>query len=164
VDRIATPTSGTLLESEEEFLAHHQSEGAIMNQAATAAAGGSEWESEIRAREKEATEAFMAADLETLDRLFADDYLVNSPLQTVNDKPRLFDLLKTGRIRHTDYRAEIEHIRRYGDVVVVMGNDRVEGPPHGGVTRRRFTNIWQLHDGQWRSIARHANVVSSDAG
>ena len=103
-----------------------------MNDSSTATATGTEWEDEIRAREKEATDAFMAADLDTLDRLFSADYLVNSPLQMVNDKPRLFELLRSGRIRHTDYQSEIEHIRRYGDVVVVMGNDRVEGPPHGG--------------------------------
>ena len=56
----------------------------------------------------------------------------------------------------------IEHLSRHGDVVIVMGQDQVTGPP-GGPARRRYTNVWQLQNGQWRSIARHAQLVSRDA-
>jgi len=28
------------------------------------------------------------------------------------------------------------------------------------LTHRRFTNIWQLQDGGWRMIARHAQVIA----
>jgi len=55
--------------------------------------------------------------------------------------------------------VEIEHVARYGDVVVVMGRDTVDGPPTNDLTHRRFTNVWQLQDGAWRMIARHAQVV-----
>jgi hypothetical protein len=44
-----------------------------------------------------------------------------------------------------------------------MGNDTVDGPPSGALMHRRFTNVWQLHDGGWRSIARHAQVVAPAA-
>jgi Domain of unknown function (DUF4440) len=76
-----------------------------------------------------------------------------------------------GRYRHPDspvggwlhrHECEIEHISRHDDVVVVMGHDRVTGPPDGSVTRRRYTNVWQVQDGRWRTIARHAQVVSRE--
>jgi ketosteroid isomerase-like protein len=118
------------------------------------------WEQEIRARTAEACAAFLSADIATLDRIFADELIVNSPLNEVATKARVLGLLESGRIRHTAYEAEIERITRHGDVVVVMGRDRVEGPPAGGVSHRRFTDVWRLDGGAWRMIARHAHTVS----
>jgi ketosteroid isomerase-like protein len=123
-----------------------------------------DWEAEIRAREEAGRAAFLAADLATLGQLWAEDYLVNSPLQQVVDRPKVLSLLAAGRIRHTSYEYEIERIVRSGDVVVVMGNDRVTDPPDGTVSRRRFTNVWRLVDGRWLGIARHAHVVSREPG
>jgi hypothetical protein len=121
------------------------------------------WQQDIRAREEEARSAFLAADLPALDRLWSDGFAVNSPLQQVLEKQRVLELLQSGRIRHRAYEIEIEHMSRHGDVVVVMGRDSVVDPPEGAVSRRRFTNVWQLDGGVWRSIARHAHVVAREA-
>jgi len=122
----------------------------------------SDWEQQIRDREEEARVAFLKADIATLDELWADGFLVNSPLQRVNAKEQLFELLRTGRVRHLTHEPEIEQMIRHGDIVVVMGHDTVTDPPDGVRSRRRYTNIWQLQDGAWRTIARHAHVVSRE--
>jgi hypothetical protein len=122
------------------------------------------WELEIRAREEEARLAFLNSELTALERLWADSYVVNSPLQKVLEKERVLELLRSGRIHHLAYEAEIESLSRHGDVVVVMGSDRVVDPPDGAVSFRRYTNVWRLDDGVWRSIARHAHVVSREPG
>jgi hypothetical protein len=134
-----------------------------MNPGPSAGDGAKPWEQVIRVREEEARIAFLAADIGALDELWSDDYAVNSPLQQVLPKPRVLELLAAGRIRHSAYEVEIEHMSRHGDVVVVMGRDSVLGPPAGVLSRRRFTNVWQLQGGVWRSIARHAHVVSQSA-
>jgi len=121
------------------------------------------WEHTIRAREEEARVAFLAADVRALDELWSDNYAVNSPLQQVLQKARLLELLRTGRIRHSAFEVQIEHMSRHGDVVVVMGRDSVVDPPDGTRFTRRFTNIWRLEGDVWRSIARHAHVVSREA-
>lgn len=120
------------------------------------------WEHEIRALEDQARIAFLDSDIDFLNRLWVDSYTVNSPLDRIHQKAQVLDLLKAGRIRHATYDCEIEQVSRYGDTVVVMGNDRVNGPPEGVVARRRYTNIWQLVDGRWRGIARHAHVVARE--
>jgi ketosteroid isomerase-like protein len=120
------------------------------------------WEQDILAREEENRVAFLAADLAALDRLWTDDFAVNSPHNVVGDKRRTLALLETGRIQHTSLTAEIEHKARHGDIVVVMGRDRVTDPPEGTITHRRFTNLWRLEGGSWRCFARHANVVSRE--
>lgn len=121
---------------------------------------GASWEREIRTREEEARLAFLEADLQALDQLWADGFTVNSPLNQVLEKQRVLELLKAGRIRHSSYDIHIEQMRRYGDTVIVMGRDTVTDPPDGAVSQRRFTNVWQLDGGVWRSIARHAHVIS----
>jgi len=82
------------------------------------------WEQEIRALEAEASRAFLAADVAVLERMWAENYAVNSPLLRVNDKRQVLELLKAGRIRHTSQDYEIEHMSRHGDVVIVMGGTR----------------------------------------
>jgi hypothetical protein len=119
-----------------------------------------DWEQEIRTLEERGRVAFLSGDVPTLDAMWDSRLLVNSPLNVVNDKARVLELLRTGRIRHTTDEVEIEHIARYGDVVVVMGRDTVDGPPTNVLTHRRFTNVWQLQDGAWRMIARHAQVIA----
>ena len=121
------------------------------------------WEYDLRAREEEGRAAFLAADIDALQRLWAEDCAVNSPLQQVLRKPQVLALLQAGRIRHSAYQQEIEHIGRHGDVVVVMGHDQVADPPDGAITQRRYTNVWRLENGTWRLIARHANAVSRQA-
>ena len=133
-----------------------------MAQAPMAAETGTpDWEREVRRLEEEARLAFLDADIATLSRLWADDFTVNSPLERINEKRQVLALLQSGRIRHATYECEIEHISRHGDVVIVMGQDQVTGPP-AGPARRRYTNVWQLQNGQWRSIARHAQLMSRD--
>jgi ketosteroid isomerase-like protein len=127
------------------------------------ARGTPTWEEDIRDLEEKACAAFVAADISTMERLLAEEFVVNSPLQQIADRPRMLSLLESGRIRHHTYDIDIEHISRHGDVVVVMGRDRVTGPPLGGTSHRRFTNIWQLVGGSWRLVARHAHVVSREA-
>ncbi len=119
-----------------------------------------DWEQEIRTLEEQGRVAFLAGDTATLDAIWDSRLLVNSPLNLVNDKAKVLDLLGKGLIRHTRDDVEIEHIARYGNVVAVMGRDIVDGPPSNTLTHRRFTNIWQLQDGAWRMIARHAQVIA----
>jgi hypothetical protein len=121
-----------------------------------------DWQQDILALEEQARVAFLGADIPTLDAMWADGFIVNSPLNVINDKARVIELLRAGRIRHGSYDVEIEHMSRHGDVVVVMGHDSVDGPPDNVRAHRRFTNVWQLQDGGWRSIARHAQVVSRE--
>jgi quinol monooxygenase YgiN/ketosteroid isomerase-like protein len=120
------------------------------------------WEDEIRRAEEEVRDAFLAADIGTLERFWAEDFHVNSPLNQLAEKSQVIALLQAGRIRHTAFEYVIERMSRHGDMVVVMGRERVADPPDGTVVLRRFTNLWRLEHGRWRTVARHAHVVSRE--
>ncbi len=98
-----------------------------------------DWEQEIRTLEEQGRVAFLAGDIATLDRLMDDRLLVNSPLNIVNDKAKVLDLLDKGLIRHTRDDLEIEHIaplrrRRRGD-----------GPGHRGRSAQQHPHPPPFH-------------------
>src|SRR4051794_3100112 len=118
-----------------------------MTTIAPALDAAADWQHDILTLEEQARAAFLGADIPTLDAMWADGFIVNSPLNMINDKARVIELLRAGRIRHSTYEVAIEQIARHGDVVIVMGRDTVDGPPDNVHVHRRFTNVWQLQGG-----------------
>lgn len=119
------------------------------------------WEAVIRNLEDQGRRAFLERDIPALDRLWSDSLHVNSPLNVVHPGSTVRELLRTGRIGHIAFEAEIEHIGRHGDVVFVMGGETIVDAPGGPELRRRFTNVWRLEEGSWKLVARHANLVGN---
>ena len=115
---------------------------------------------EITELEAEQRRAFVARDLERLSALWSDGLLVNSPMNRVNDKRQVLDLLRAGIIAHVSFDALVDRIERREDLVVVMGGERIVNAPGEPALHRRFTNIWRREDGSWRMILRHANIVA----
>ena len=121
----------------------------------------SNWQDEIERLQREGVAAFVARDLETLGRMFADELVINSPLNRVTDKRTVLDLLGRGIIGHTTYDEHIEAVRRLGDLVTVMGADVVTNRPDDKPVGRRFTNVWRSKNGGWELIIRHATVIGA---
>jgi len=117
------------------------------------------WQREIEQLEAEHCRSFVARDFERLERLWAKDLLVNSPINRVHDKNRVLDLLRAGVISHSSLESHAEAMMREGDFVIVMGNEVLTNSPGGAPVRRRYTNVWRTGGGSWELIARHANVI-----
>ncbi|MFN2420893.1 MAG: nuclear transport factor 2 family protein [Gemmatimonadota bacterium] len=125
---------------------------------------GGDWEQEVRAAEARHVAVALANDGAGWQALLSDDFIVNSPLNTIVEKPALLEMIRGGVLSLATFEQEIEAVRRFGDIVVVMGEDTaVWAPPSpnaGRTHHRRFTDIWRLEDGDWRFIARQATLVS----
>lgn len=119
---------------------------------------------EILALEAAGREAFLARDIARLDALWSDALLVNSPIHRVHTKSQVLALLQAGVIAHSELEGSVENIERIGDMVVLMGAERVVNAPGTPAIERRYTNLWRLEDGRWRLIVRHANVMLPGAG
>jgi ketosteroid isomerase-like protein len=130
----------------------------------TASARAAEtWETEVRAAEAKHVQAFLAEDAAAIDAMLSDEFLVNSPLNSVVEKKQLVGMVKSGRLTISEFTQDIERLRRFGDVVFVMGSDRVvwaaPSPNAGKTDRRRFTDVWRLEGGRWVFIARQATLL-----
>lgn len=91
----------------------------------------------------------------------AADLVVNNPQNAISMPGDTARLNAEGRIRYDSYLRTIEYAGRRGDLVILMGEERVtrKGAPAGEIEVRRFTDIWRQDDGRWRLTARQATRV-----
>lgn len=121
------------------------------------------WREEIAALEARNCRAFVARDIATLERLWAPQLLVNSPVNRVHDRARVLELLQAGVIAHASFECAAEAMLREGDYVVVMGQERLRESADGPERERRYTHLWQRRGDSWQLLARHANFMASAA-
>lgn len=115
------------------------------------------WRAVIESLQNRGREAFLAQDIGRLKTLWAEGFMVNSPMGRVLHREQALDLLAKGVISHASYEEHIEAVERTGDVVVVMGRDVITDIPGGPEILRRFTNVWTPDGDSWQMIARHAH-------
>lgn len=121
-------------------------------------------EQEIRKLDLLEAEAMQQRDLTTLDKVLADNFLVNSPRnEIVKGKRAVEDLVRNGVINYSLFQREIESIVIEGGVAIVMGLETIrpvgKAPGAGQTLQRRYTNVWLNKNGKWLLTARHANVI-----
>jgi ketosteroid isomerase-like protein len=120
-------------------------------------------EAEIRKLEQMEVQAILKKDTVTLLKLWDKDYVVNAPDNKINFAGRTTLDRPVLRRSRTSLTREVEQVIIRGNTVFAMGNETVV--PTDGQTdtqqpvKRRYTNIWMKHDGAWKLVARHANII-----
>jgi hypothetical protein len=124
-----------------------------------------EREREIRRLEAEQVEYLIQGKLAEMRKHWTADFTVNNPFNVVQDAAT--GPLQTGELTYSKFERNIEKVLHHDSVIIVMGNELVvpkTAPKDSShetdqPITRRFTNIWMLMEGEWRMIARHANVI-----
>jgi len=119
----------------------------------------------IRTLEDRERLAVLREDVAALEGLWSEHLIVNNPQNTISpDRATVVALVRRGRIRYSRFERRIEAIRFYDDLVVVMGSETIvrRGERDSVPTpiERRFSHVWRRQGGEWRLIARHANVIT----
>ena len=114
-------------------------------------------ESTIRSLEEQERVAVLNEDIATLERLWAEQFIVNNPQNEISpDRAAVLDRVRLGLIRYSKFERQIEAIRFNGDIAIVMGSETVVPKDAAGsseAVHRRFTNIWKRTGTTWRTIA-----------
>ena len=76
-------------------------------------------EEELLKLEKEFAEAIVKNDLEGIGGLVTDDWIIIDPNGEIVDRPRFFEVIKSGALTHDMMESEDFRIRVYGDSAVV---------------------------------------------
>jgi hypothetical protein len=121
-------------------------------------------EGEIRKLDHAEAEGLLHRDSTTLRRIWAPDFTVNNPRNSITrGSEEVIALIRNGTIDYASFVREIETILFHGNTVIVMGSETIKpvnkAPFAGQTIRRRYTHFWMMRDGKWRLTARHANVV-----
>jgi ketosteroid isomerase-like protein len=116
----------------------------------------------IREIEQAEAEAMLRADVAALDRLWADDLLVNSSANLIAGKEILLQIIGDGRLRLLSYERLTLRISAHEDVVVVTGNESSElaGVGAGTTLFCSYMNVWRRFGDDWRLFGRHVGLIS----
>ena len=116
-------------------------------------------EQEIRKLDLAHADAILRGDLQTLDKLWTEDFRVNNPFNEIDQANRI----RTGAVTYSSFVREPESVLVHGNTVIVMGREITvqtgSSPQAGKTINRRYTNIWMKRQGEWRLVARHASVI-----
>jgi hypothetical protein len=103
-------------------------------------------------------------DVRVMEQLFADDLVVNSPINMVVNRDNVLGRMRSGQIVYEEGQSVIEFVGIRGDAVVIMGEEIVKpmgAAPYAGQTvRRRFTDIWMEIKGAWKLSVRQATITA----
>ncbi|WP_342315319.1 nuclear transport factor 2 family protein [Lysobacter sp. FW306-1B-D06B] len=104
----------------------------------------------------------MKPDVEGLERILADDWMLTHSDGRVQHKADYLDELRTATRRNQGIGNEDLRVRRYGDTVVVTGTSVQSGISNGQPWsgRFRFTRVWVQRDGAWKMIASHSSRIA----
>lgn len=118
---------------------------------------------QIKLLEAAQVKAILEADTVSLGKLWAEEFHVNSPSNFVADRNKVLQRIKNTFIEYSSYVQEPEYYGVFGDVVVVMGTETVvpigDNPDKGKTVIRRYTDVYKNYNGEWKEIARHANII-----
>ena len=118
---------------------------------------------EISSLEQACVQAILKQDTATLKKLWAQDFMVNSPANKVKIGGQV-QMVASGFIKYSSFVLENEQTMVKDDLAITMGKETVvtlggNYPTAGQTIHRRYTQVWQKQNGNWICIARHANNI-----
>jgi ketosteroid isomerase-like protein len=121
-------------------------------------------EQEIRRLDAQEADAVLRGDFALVDELWAEDFIVNNPSNTVSFGRQ--GPVRTGAIVYASFERVAEVVALRGDVAIVMGREvvvpKAPSANAGRTLHRRYTNFWMKTARGWKLSARHANVIARD--
>ena len=120
-------------------------------------------EAEVRRLNALEIRAFLEQDPRTLANLWSDEFVVTNPFNKFVTEQQVLKMVESGALVITAFTRRTEYLHVYGDIVILIGSETVTwggDMSSGGKTEQlRITVIWRNENGQWREVARHANIV-----
>src|SRR6267378_7100649 len=111
-------------------------------------------EQQILALHEAGDRALMSADLDTLARIFADDYVQHNESGQAFTKQDVLNDFRTGAIRYPSIVSTGRTIRVFGDMAVVNGSesDEVEVSGKRSAVRYVYLDVLLKRNGEWKLV------------
>ncbi len=111
-------------------------------------------EQQIHALFESADQALMRADIEALDRVFADDYVQYDAAGRAFSKQEVLTSLRSGVIRYPVIASTGRRIRLFGNMAIVHGSeaDEVESGGKRSSVRYLYMDVVYKRGGRWQIV------------
>ena len=136
--------------------------GALVMFSFSAAHAQSGDEAALRALERAQADAVVAQDFDTLERIYADDFVFTHGTGEVHDTMQWLDALRAGR-EYLSREHETIEIELHGDMGVVYGVLLVHANMNGveGRFRARYVRVYARRSGRWQLVS-HRTVEQTE--
>jgi len=125
-----------------------------------------EIESKIRNLEEELTQTEHRLDVDSLERIYADDIMVTAPIGICVDKPAVMDEVRRAAAQAVIGRYDKDDlkVRAYGDTAVSSYRMTAWATVEGAEIKRALciTNVWMKRHSHWQIVARHTASLPHD--
>lgn len=111
----------------------------------------------IRKLVTERDQAIQSADVATIDRIYADDYISTSNTGLLRTKAQVIEDFKTGALKIEAISSDDVNVRQHGDTVIVTGRMTSKGKDRDREVsgENRFTQVYVRKNGRWQLVAFH---------
>jgi hypothetical protein len=101
------------------------------------------------------TEAYLRADPDVINRIYADDCIITGSTGAVMTKADLLKYLKSGAVRYESYERDDLLLRLYGTTAVISAAITSKSMSQGreSTGRSRVITVWVKQGGKWRFVA-----------
>jgi uncharacterized protein (TIGR02246 family) len=101
-----------------------------------------------------ADRALMAADIEKLSQVFADDYVQYDAAGRAFPKREVLENLRTAAVRYPVIQSTVRRVRLFGDMAIVHGAemDEVETDGKRFPVRYLYMDVVLKRDGRWQIV------------
>jgi ketosteroid isomerase-like protein len=122
-------------------------------------------EDEIRRVEIEWGDAFEQRDMEALDRLMADDYILTDPLGSVRTKAESLAAIEKNEVHFESSKSDNVKVRINGDTAVITGRSTFRGRYKGWsmAGQYQYTDVLVKRRGSWQAVSSHITAVGVGA-
>jgi ketosteroid isomerase-like protein len=123
-------------------------------------------EQEILILEEEHRQAVIRLDVAAIDRLYADDLMVTSPIGTMCDKAGTMAEARAGASKSTveAYDKDNMHVRVFGETAATSYRLTIKAEHDGQEINRQYqiTNVWLKRQGRWQIAACHTASLDQE--
>jgi ketosteroid isomerase-like protein len=119
---------------------------------------------EVRAAQAGRIEATINADVEELDKCYADDLVYAHSSGNVDDRGTLLANIGSGNVDYQKIDIVEQGIRVFGDVAIITGSADFYVVANDVVNEMtlRFTSVYVHNDGRWQFATWHSSRVASE--
>ena len=121
--------------------------------------------SAVLAAERRWTEALVKADVDALDRLYADDLVYVHSGGNVETKAQFLDRMRKGGLKYQKVELVDPRVRVFGAAAVVNGAFDVSVLVDGQPMNHRviYTHVYAERNGEWRLVAHQTTRAPAPA-
>ena len=101
-----------------------------------------------------ADRALMAADIEALSKVFADDYVQYDAAGHASPKHEVLENLRTAAVRYPVIKSTARRVRLFGDIAIVHGAemDEVEAVGKRFPVHYLYMDVVLKREGRWQIV------------